>query len=78
MHMKHMQLRELVLKQIVQQGLVTLAKVRSEENPADLLTKAVNKKIVERFLERIAILLGARLRGELDRKRVDDTTEDEQ
>ena len=49
MHMKHMQLRELFLKQIVQQGLVTLAKVRSEENPADLLTKAVNKKIVEHF-----------------------------
>ena len=49
MNMKHMQLRELFLKQIVQQGLVTLAKVRSEENPADLLTKAVNKKIVEHF-----------------------------
>jgi hypothetical protein len=49
MHMKHMQLRELFLKQIVQQGLVTLAKVRSEENPADLLTKGVNKKIVECF-----------------------------
>jgi hypothetical protein len=47
--MKHMQLRELFLKQIVQQGLVTLAKVRSEENPADLFTKAVNKKIVEHF-----------------------------
>ncbi len=48
MHMKRMQLREIVSKQIVQ-GLVTLKKIPTEVNPADMFTKVVNKQIIEQF-----------------------------
>jgi hypothetical protein len=53
MHMKHMQLRELFLKQVVQQGIVTVEKIATENNPADILTKAADKKIVERFWQNL-------------------------
>ena len=33
MHMRHMQLRELFLKQIVQQGMVIITKLGKQENP---------------------------------------------
>ena len=49
MHMKHMQLRELFLKKIVQQGLVTIKKLHTSVNPADCLTKAVTKSTLDRF-----------------------------
>jgi hypothetical protein len=49
MHMRHMQLRELFLKQIVQQGMVIITKLGTEENPADMLTKAVNRRVLEKF-----------------------------
>ena len=42
MHMKHMQLRELFLKQVVQQGLVVIEKMNTLWNPADMLTKPVS------------------------------------
>ena len=53
MHMKHMQLRELFLKQVVQQGIVTVEKIATENNPADILTKAADKTIVERFWQNL-------------------------
>ena len=49
MHMKHMQLRELFLKQVVQQGLVIIEKVNTLWNPADMLTKPVNGQVVQKF-----------------------------
>ena len=47
--MKHKQLRELVLKQVVQQGLVEVRKIKTKNNPADMFTKAVNKKVMDNF-----------------------------
>ena len=51
MHMKHMQIRELFLKQIVQQGLVTIQKIDTKVNPADLFTKAVKRQVFDTFWE---------------------------
>ncbi len=48
--MRHMQLRELFLKQIVQLGL-TQMKISTLVNPADMLTKPVQKKIIDKFWE---------------------------
>ena len=49
MHMRHMQLRELFLKQIVQLGLVRILKIPTQVNPADMLTKPVHRKVIEKF-----------------------------
>ena len=56
MHMKHMQLRELFLKQIVQQGLIEVKKIGTKNNPADMFTKAVNKKVMDKFWENSRML----------------------
>jgi hypothetical protein len=49
MHIRHMQLKELFLKQIVQQGLIEIVKINTLYNPADMFTKAVHKKVLEKF-----------------------------
>ena len=49
MHMKHMQLRELFLKQVVQEGLVLIEKVNTLWNPADMLTKPVTGLVIQKF-----------------------------
>ncbi len=49
MHMKHMQLRELFLKQVVQEGFVVIEKVNTLANPADMLTKPVTGLVIQKF-----------------------------
>ena len=49
MHIRHMQLKELFLKKIVQQGLIEIGKINTLYNPADMFTKAVHKKVLEKF-----------------------------
>ena len=47
MHMKHVQLRELFLKQVVQQGIVVVEKVNTLRNPVDMLTKPVSGQVMQ-------------------------------
>ena len=49
MHMKHMQLRKLFLKQVVPEGLVSIEKVNALSNPADMLTKPVTAYVIRKF-----------------------------
>ncbi len=49
MCVRHMQLRELFLKQIVQQGFVEVVKIGTLDNPADVFTKVVNRQAVDKF-----------------------------
>ena len=49
MHMKHMQLRELFLKQVVQEGFVVIEKVNTLWNLADMLAKPVTGHVIQKF-----------------------------
>ena len=50
LHMRHMELRWLFLKDLVAQKIITLKRVTSENNVADLLTKALGSRDLERLL----------------------------
>ena len=51
MHMKHMQLRELFLKRVVEQGLVRITKIGTLDNLSNPLTKAVDAKMLRKLWE---------------------------
>ena len=44
-----MQLKDMFLEQIVQQGLIEIVKINTPYNPADMFTKAVRKRVLEKF-----------------------------
>jgi hypothetical protein len=50
LHVKHMALRLLFLKELVERGLVQIARVASEDNTADWLTKPVGPAVHARCL----------------------------
>ena len=47
---RHMALRVMFLKDLVRHGVLVLEKIRSAENPADCLTKAVSGEELEKCL----------------------------
>ena len=49
-HMRHMEMRVLFLKQLVKDKVLRLRKVRSFDNPADFLTKAVSAECQQRCM----------------------------
>jgi len=51
LHVKHMALRLLFIKELVERGLISLERVSSEANTADWLTKPLGQKSFERCLE---------------------------
>ena len=50
LHVKHMSLRLLFLKELVEQQVIKLGRVESKTNAADWLTKAVNSSVFESCL----------------------------
>ena len=46
---KHMEMRYYFLKNLVEDGRIELRKVGSEENPADLFTKFVDVKTLDKL-----------------------------
>ncbi|CAE8585279.1 unnamed protein product, partial [Polarella glacialis] len=49
--MKHMQIRLMFLKNLVKEGIVQMQKVKTEENPADMLTKALGQDKLQHCLQ---------------------------
>ena len=49
-HMRHLEVKDLWLQELVQSGRLSLVKVRSEENPADVLTKYQDRWTLCRLL----------------------------
>ncbi|CAE8594547.1 unnamed protein product [Polarella glacialis] len=49
--MKHMQIRLMFLKSLVKEGIVQMQKVKTDENPADMLTKALSQEKLQRCLQ---------------------------
>ena len=52
--MRHIEVRELWLKEEVRKGMVAVQKVKGEENPAGLMTKFLGEAEVEERLKRIS------------------------
>ena len=51
--MKHMALRWRFLKQAINEGITTVKKTHTSENPADVLTKILNKNRMKECIERV-------------------------
>ena len=56
--LKHVETRRLWLQQAVQEGRLSLHKVDTESNLADLLTKAMQRQRLEDLRERLGVLPG--------------------
>ena len=56
LHMKHMQLRYFFVKSLVEQGLVSVIKIPTASNPADMLTKSVPEATLCRCLDELPML----------------------
>ena len=52
-HMKHMELRLMFLKDLVKNKVLRLVRLRSAENPADVLTKPVSGEAMQRALRAV-------------------------
>ena len=52
LHMRHLQLRYLILEELVQIGAVDIRRAPSTENTADVLTKAVSQAVLVDRLSR--------------------------
>ena len=50
LHMKHLQLKELFVKDMIAAGLLTVHKERTSENPVDCLTKSVPGDVLRRCI----------------------------
>ena len=53
--MRHIEVRDLWLKEDVRKGMVAVEKVKGEGNPADLMTKFLGKADVEERLRRMNV-----------------------
>ena len=53
--MRHIEVRDLWLKEEVRKGMVVVEKVKGVENPADLMTKFLGKAEVEERLRRMRV-----------------------
>ena len=53
--MRHIEVRDLWLKEEVRKGLVAVEKVRGDENPADLMTKFLTKREIDEKLMRVGV-----------------------
>ena len=51
LHVKHLALRWLFVKELTEKGLIVIEKVQSNQNVADWLTKPVDEKIIARSLQ---------------------------
>ncbi|CAE8582362.1 unnamed protein product [Polarella glacialis] len=49
--MKHMQIRLMFLKNLVKEGVIQMQKVKTDENPADMLTKALGQDKLQHCLQ---------------------------
>jgi hypothetical protein len=54
LHQKHMKIRDLFLKDLVAQGVVTVEKINTKENPSDFLTKPVTAEVLDACLSRLS------------------------
>ena len=54
--MKHMQLRYFFVKSLVEQGLVSVHKIPTASNPADMLTKSIPEAVLCRCLSELPML----------------------
>ncbi len=49
--MKHFEIKQLFVRELVQKGLVTLVAIGTRENPVDVLTKPVSREVLQRHAE---------------------------
>ena len=53
---KHVELRFLYMQNLVQMGLLRMAKIHGEQNPADLMTKYVATDVLSRLLTHLGVV----------------------
>ena len=52
---KHIELKHLFVQQLAKHGLISMHKIRSEHNPADILTKGVNTETLHKHLYKVGL-----------------------
>lgn len=53
--LKHIDIRYHFIKELIKNGKMCLKYIKTSEQPADMLTKALSKELITRFLEKCAI-----------------------